>query len=62
MKYCASTFLATLPGDDSAMRKTAMETITMVSKSRKNRLKINFTIFHKTLDNKSLGYEAQLDL
>jgi len=32
-----------------------METITMVRKSRKTRLKINFTILHKTLENRALG-------
>jgi hypothetical protein len=37
-------FLATLPGDASAIRKTAMETMNMVSRSSKNRLRINLAI------------------
>jgi hypothetical protein len=37
------------------MRKTAMETSTMVSKRRKNRLKMNFAIINKFSGNRALG-------
>jgi hypothetical protein len=38
------TFLATLPGEDSVMRKTATETKNMVRSSKRNLLTINFAI------------------
>jgi hypothetical protein len=38
------TFLATFPGEDSVIRKTATDTRNMVRSSKRNRLKINFAI------------------